>query len=232
MKHFSSSVLQTILVASLAITVSACAVGPDYQKPETPVPAEWATQPNAEKSVKGEIDQNWWKNFNDPVLNQLIEQASNNNFDLKIAEARIAQARSTVSLREADLLPKGDVKGSATREANQIAFPGGTTAAMKKPFNLFQTGFDASWEVDLFGGNRRAEEAADATLQSSEASRDDVRVSLLAEVARTYVAIRQYQAQLATATNVVATNSKTAEIQRQLFDSGQSPQLDSTQAEA
>jgi len=141
-----------------------------------------------------------------------------------------------VSSSEAALLPTGDVKGSATREANQLAFPDagatGLGPLLHKPFNIFQTGFDASWELDLFGGNRRAEESAEAQMQASEASRDDVRVSLLAEVARSYVAVRQYQAQLAIATNVVEADKKTMDIAEQLFKAGQSPQLDVTQAEA
>jgi len=146
------------------------------------------------------------------------------------------QARAGVSSSEAALLPTGDVKGTATREANQLALPGGNSnpfaPLLHKPFNVFQTGFDASWELDLFGGNRRAEESAEAQMQASEASRDDVRVSLLAEVARSYVAIRQYQAQLVIATNVVEADKKTMDIAEQLFKAGQSPQLDVTQAEA
>ncbi|MGB9153477.1 MAG: efflux transporter outer membrane subunit [Alphaproteobacteria bacterium] len=236
MNFFSFSILQTILIAGLTMTLAACEVGPDYEKPETSLPTDWVSDEVQGPSDKAGIDQQWWKNFNDPVLAQLIDKASANNFDLKIAEARIEQARAGVSSADAALLPTGDVKGAATREANQLPFPGGNSSPfaslIHKPFNIFQTGFDASWELDLFGGNRRAEESAEAQMQASEASRDDVRVSLLAEVARDYVSIRQYQAQLAIAKNVVSADTKTLDIAKQLFAVGQSPQLDVTQAEA
>lgn len=232
----SDLVLQMLLVAGFGLGLAGCEVGPDYQKPETSVPPEWASEQSQGVSDKAEIDQAWWRNFNDPVLAKLIDKAAANNFDLKIAEARIARARAGVASSDAALLPTGDVKGSATREGNRIALPGGSgnpfAALLHKPFNVFEAGFDASWEMDLFGGNRRAEESAEAQLQASEASRDDVRVSLLAEVARSYVAIRQYQARLAIAADIVAAEKKTVDIAEQLFKAGQNPQLDVTQAQA
>jgi len=134
------------------------------------------------------------------------------------------------------LLPKGDIKGTATREANQLALPdasaSGLSPLLHKPFNVYQTGFDASWELDLFGGTRRAEESAEAQMQASEASRDDVLVSLLAEVARTYVTIRQTQEQLAINESVIAADKKTRDIARQRFEAGEAPRLDVTQAES
>ena len=176
MKPASFSILQTILVAGFALTLAGCEVGPDYEKPETTMPPAWTSAADP-SDAKAQIDQQWWKNFNDPVLTKLIDKADAQNFDLKIAEARIAEARANESSAFAALLPSGDVKGTATREANQIAFPdaqaSGLGPLLHKPFNEFQTGFDASWELDLFGGNRRADEAADAQMQASEASRDD-----------------------------------------------------------
>jgi len=236
MKFSSRSFLHTILIAGVALTLAGCEVGPDYQPPETKIPADWASDETHVLSPKGETDQEWWKNFNDPILTQLIEKASANNFDLKIAEARIAQARATVSTADAALLPSGDLKGSATREANQFALADASASPfanlLHKPFNVFQTGFDASWEIDLFGGNQRAAEVASAQLQSSEASRDDVRVSLLAEVARTYVSIRSLETQTQIANTVIAADQKTLDIAQQRFNAGEAPRLDVTQAEA
>jgi NodT family efflux transporter outer membrane factor (OMF) lipoprotein len=210
--------------------LAGCEVGADYRPPETQVPQEWAA--GRDLSAKAEVDQEWWKNFNDPVLTQIIDKAAADNFDLKIAEVRIAEARAGVASAEAALLPMGDVKGSAAREANQMALPDNADAALlRKPFNIYQTGFDASWEVDLFGGNRRAEESAEARMQASEATRDDIRVSLLAEAARTYVALRGYQGQLQVAENIVAADEKTLELAGQRYDAGEAPRLDVTQAE-
>ena len=236
MKPVFSSVLQTILLAAFAVTLAGCEVGPDYEQPDTALPTAWTADENKTADTKAEVDQQWWKNFNDPVLTQLIDRAAANNLDLQLAETRITEARASVSSATAALLPTGDFKGTATREANQLAFPDanatGLGPLLHKPFNIFQTGFDASWELDLFGGNRRQEESAEAQMQASEASRDDVRVSLLAEVARNYVALREYQAQLAIATDTLNADKKELEISKQLFDVGQSPKLDMTEDEA
>jgi NodT family efflux transporter outer membrane factor (OMF) lipoprotein len=231
------SVLYTILIAGFAVTLGGCEVGPDYQAPQTALPGDWtSTSGLAAPNDKEDIDQAWWQNFHDPVLSKLIDKAASGNLDLQAAEARIAEARSRVSSAYAALLPTGEVKGTATREANQLALPPsasqGFGSALKKPFNVFQTGFDASWELDLFGGNKRAAEGAEAQLQASEADRDDARVSLLAEVARTYINIRQYQAQIAIADDSLASNQKTLDIARQRFKAGQAPGIDVTQAES
>ncbi len=211
----------------------ACTVGPDYEKPPIALPDEWISKETKTLSAKTDIDQKWWRNFNDPVLSELIDKAAANNLDLKIAEARIAQARAGVSSAQADLLPKGDIQASALREANQMAMPGGIQAdLLRKPFNIFQAGFDASWEIDLFGGNRRAEESAEAQMQATEASRDDLRISLMAEVARTYVSLRNSQAQLLVAQNVVETSWNTVDIANRRFESGQAPRMEVVQAES
>jgi NodT family efflux transporter outer membrane factor (OMF) lipoprotein len=236
MNPLSSSVLQTILIASAALTLAACEVGPDYQKPETALPVTWLADEARAADAKASVDQQWWNNFHDPVLTQLIERATTGNLDIKIAETRILEARAQVASADAALLPTGDVKSTATREANQFAFPGGAGnpfgSLLKKPFNSFQNGFDASWELDLFGGNRRAAEAASAQMESSEASRDDVMVSLMAEVARTYVDIRQYQAQLAIVEDTLASDRKALDIAQQRFHAGDAPGIDKIQAES
>ena len=223
-KHFS----KTLASASLALLLLGCEVGPDYQKPDMPMPDAWKS---GEGSAQAAIEQEWWKNFNDPVLSQLIGKALEGNYDLKIAEARIAQSRAARASAFATLLPSGNIKGSATREANQLAFPG-NIPGLTNPFDIFQAGFDASWEMDLFGGNKRAEESAADDLQASEASYADARVSLLAEVARTYIDIRRYQAQLAIANDTVDSDRKTVSLTRQRADTGNAPYVDVTQAEA
>jgi len=103
---------------------------------------------------------------------------------------------------------------------------------LHKPYNIYETGFDASWELDLFGGNHRSEESAEAEMQASEASRNDVRVSLMAEVARTYVDIRGGHAKLIVAEDIIAANKKTLAIAKQRFDVGDAPRLDVVNAEA
>lgn len=233
MKLFHPTVLEKILIAACFVSLSACEVGKDYGFPEQKLPADWQSKHG---DARAQIDQNWWKNFNDPILNQLIDQASDQNFDLKIATARIAQSRASVASASAALLPQGNLQGQATRQDNRQALPGGPSnpsyKLLKKPYNIYQTGFDASWELDLFGGNRRAEEAATASLQASEASRDDVLVSLRGDVARLYLQIRHDQEQMRILNHRIAAYQKTLVISRERAAIGQVAHLEVTQAEA
>jgi NodT family efflux transporter outer membrane factor (OMF) lipoprotein len=216
-----------ILTLTLAV-LAGCTVGPDYQKPDVPLPEKWVSTDQADPVI--ETQEAWWKNFHDPVLEQLIQKAADNNLDLKIAEARIAEARADRSSADAALLPTGDVKASGTREGNQFAIPG-NFPGLTKPFNIFTTGFDASWELDLFGGKRREIESASAALQASEATRDDALISLLAEVARTYVDIRRYQKQFAITQDTIKSNQETKNIAQQRFKAGDVAGIDVTLAD-
>ncbi|MBF0461484.1 MAG: efflux transporter outer membrane subunit [Magnetococcales bacterium] len=224
------------LLVGCLLLCAGCRVGPDYQPPATALPAQWSVQEGSTLLTKAEMDRQWWKNFNDPILTQLIDKAAQDNFDLKIAEARLAGARASVAQADATLLPSGSIRGTATREANQMALPGGNTtpfaALLHTPYNIFQSGFDASWELDLFGGHQRAKESAEAQRERVEASRDTVRVSLLAEVARTYVIIRQQQARLAIAEALITADERTLAIAQQRFAEGQAPRLEVIRAEA
>ncbi len=207
------------LCAGLGLLLSGCMlVGPDYKKPETPLPSDWRTTPSAENHA---TEQAWWRNFHDPLLEQFIEKAAAGNLDLKIAETRITQARAVRASAQATLLPSGDLMASANRQGNQIGLPGGSSSPIsqiiKQPFDIFKTGFDASWELDLFGGHRRDAEAAGADLEASMLSRNDLLISIQAEVARTYLEIRQYQMQLQLAESILAADQKTSEIMQQRF---------------
>jgi NodT family efflux transporter outer membrane factor (OMF) lipoprotein len=218
------------LLIATGFVMLGCTVGPDYEKPETTLPQGWiAPDSNLIKTDGSIIQQNWWENFHDPVLNDLIVKASMGNFDLQIAEARIANARAARASADLGLLPTGEVKGAADRIAfpNDLALPG-----LSNPLNIYQAQFDASWELDLFGGQRRQIESASASLQASEASRDDVIISLMAEIARTYSDIRQFQAQLKIAQDTLEADSTTTNIARERFEAGQAPRFDARQAEA
>lgn len=219
------------LLAGLLLT-TACSVGPDYGKPDFELPSSWFTTAEKAPAIdeKTGVEQMWWKRFKDPVLSGLIDKALAGNLDLKIAEARIAEARATRAYARADLLPTVNGKADALRQGNRIAFPG--PFDLTKPFNTFETGFDASWELDLFGGKRRALETGTAMLAAAEASRDEARVSLLAEVARTYMDIRQYQQQLAIVRETVASEQGSVNIAGERYRVGDTPKLDVMQANA
>lgn len=153
-----------LALALLAAATAGCVVGPDYHSPAADVPAQWIAAP--EQSVSAQSDPlPWWKAFNDSELDALIDRALRANLDLQGAEARLRAVRASRGIAAAARWPSVDVTGSYQRERASANAP-----ALDRPGetdNLFQGGFDARWELDLFGGTRRAVEAATADLEAA-----------------------------------------------------------------
>jgi NodT family efflux transporter outer membrane factor (OMF) lipoprotein len=180
----------------LALSLSACVVGPDYQKPDIATPKQWSS-PSATVAQAKALDK-WWQNFNDPILNQLVVDAINANLDLKQTLDRIKEARSQRVETVASGLPSFSSKNNINRRLNSSASSSSTSQAggfglSNQIINLLQLGIDAQWEVDFFGGVQRAIEVADATIESEVEHRRDVLVTLLGEVARNYIELRGNQ---------------------------------------
>jgi outer membrane protein, multidrug efflux system len=187
----------------LSLLLGGCAaVGPNYRAPTLPLPAAW----NAAASQPAEDISEWWKRLQDPTLDQLITQALAASPDLKIAQARLREARARRELAGAEGLPSVTASASAKQNRSSRNTGSGTTS------ELFHAGFDASWEPDVFGGTRRGSEAAQADLQVSTANLDNTRVSLVAEVARNYVELRGTQARLDIARANLASQSETLQL--------------------
>ena len=235
--HFLSRVTRAALAAALAGAVSGCNVGPDYARPETQTPAAFA-EVGEGGTRGGAADETllarWWTMFGDPLLDSLVERAVASNHDLRIAEARVAEARAARGVSAAALLPEVDGVGSATRSRRSATsgFGGGGTGAPGTTSNLFQLGFDATWEIDLWGRVRRSVEAADADLGAAVEGRRDVLVTLLAEVARNYVEVRAFQRRLALTNENVEVQRESLALARSRFEAGLSSELDVKQAEA
>ena len=183
--------LLKIAALSAALILAGCAsVGPDYHvaKPTAPqLQGLDAAQENA-----AQFQAAWWKQFNDPTLDALIQHAAANNLDLRIAVARLHESRALLSGAKSDRLPTIDTDVDYTRSRGQQ--PGFSNR--RRTVTTYQAGFDASWELDIFGGVRRSVEAAGADLDASEAALHDAQVSLLAEVARNYFELRGSQLRL------------------------------------
>jgi len=218
--HPSASAAATML----ALLLSGCiAVGPDYQPPEPTVPAQWqgAAASGAQDAA---VLAQWWRQFDDPVLDGLIDDALAANTDLKTAQAQLRQARAQRNLVRAGLGPTVTVSGSAARNNSSGETGGGTRS------ELYGAGFDASWEPDVFGGVRRSLEAANANLQASEESLRDTRVSLVAEVALNYVELRTAEQRLAIAEDSLAEQYETYALTRWRWQAGLVSELDAIQA--
>jgi NodT family efflux transporter outer membrane factor (OMF) lipoprotein len=204
---------------ALATLLAGChAVGPDFRRPEAAPPPAWhaaaATEPAdlASRPVPRPYDgRRWWSVFRDPVLDGLVAEALRQNLDLQAAALRIEEARAQRTAAGAQGKPSVSGSGIAGRQRSsenglvsslaggtQGGTPTGTATPPPSPYSdLFQAGFDATWELDLWGKARRGVEAADANIESAEQARGSAAISLGAELARTYLQLRGAQRQLA-----------------------------------
>ncbi|MBU6410754.1 MAG: efflux transporter outer membrane subunit [Verrucomicrobia bacterium] len=214
--------------------IAGCAVGPNYRRPAISAPARW-TEPlrggetNAAASLAA-----WWKNFHDSELNSLVDRAVRSNLDLRVADARVREARAQYGVAVGSLLPTIDASASYARTETSHRQPvlGSIPIPAGVPFdnNLYQAGFDASWEIDVFGGKRRAMESARARVQASEYGRRAAWVTLLGEVARNYIDLRGRQRALAIANENIQAQNRALAITQDRFSKGLTSDLDVQQA--
>jgi NodT family efflux transporter outer membrane factor (OMF) lipoprotein len=218
--------------------LAGCMVGPNYHRPEVHVPENWAGPTLAgEQAVQP--SQNalayWWRVFEDPMLSSLEERALESNLDLKLAGARIRQARAAKKGAQSALGPSADATASYQRSQSSglrtdgLAIEGDREGLRS---DQYQAGFDAAWEADIFGGARRGIEAADSDLSAAVEARQDVLVTLAAEVARNYVELRGLQQRIAIAGHNLKAQKHTAGLTRQRFEGGFASGLDVANAEA
>lgn len=211
-----------LAVTGLMLGLSGCLVGPDYEAPKTEMPGEFgdvrhtqaedataASQPSKTNSNPAEL-RKWWDRLNDPVLSSLVQQSIDANIDLKLAESRLRQSRAERGVVAADFWPSVNADGGYSRSK----FSGGPSGGQDQ----YQAGFDAAWEIDVFGGVRRNIEASEAEIVAAVEDARDVLVSVTAEVALNYIALRSYQRQLDIARENLKTQERSVnltEIKRQ-----------------
>lgn len=215
--------------ALLSLFITGCAVGPDYKAPTTQVPAAFQ---NAENT--GPLEQRWWLTFDDATLNDLIAQALASNYDLKIAQARILEARANNGISTLNQLPIVTSRASATssRNSENLLQPGMSTPIKQDDNDTFIAGFDATWELDIWGRVRREKEASRADLRATEDQRRDVLVTLLAEVARNYIQLRSVQQEIDIAEKNVVSQGESLKLTNSLMKGGRATALDVSRAEA
>jgi multidrug efflux pump len=216
------------LVPCLLVLLSGCmTVGPDYKAPQTQMPEAFANQAQEGLSTEA-VETVWWRGFQDNGLDRVVELALANNHDLRVAVARIREARALLSESEFDRYPTVTAQTSYTRQRlSQAVVP-----TSDRDIELYDAGFDASWELDFFGRVRRSIEARVADVGAAEASRRDVVVSLLAEVARNYFELRGTQHRLAVARQNAENQRQTLELTIALLEGGRGTELDTSRAEA
>lgn len=218
-------------VSGLLLTsaiLAACAVGPDYREPKVPAPDEFVAVENV-KFTTAAVERDFWKSFNDPLLDQLVEQALASNHDIRIAATRLREARALRGETRLDLAPT--VTGSAGHtearsSARQIAL------GASRDQNYYDAGFDASWELDFFGRVRRGIEASSAEVGAAEAGVYDSQVSITAEVARNYFELRGFQQRLTVARRNAENQSESLRLTNARLEAGRGTQLDTSRASA
>jgi NodT family efflux transporter outer membrane factor (OMF) lipoprotein len=200
--------------------LSGCMVGPDYEKPRPALPAAWSDAGKAAPSRPPQLAE-WWRRLNDPLLDELVAEAVAGNLDVAASKAKIRGARASHRQSTGALFPSAGGFASATRNrsASASSGPGDT-------YSQFQAGFDANWEIDLFGANRRAVEAARYGMDAAEEELRATLLTLIGDVAVSYVEARGYQARIALARRTAASQNESAALTRRKFEAGASAAVD------
>lgn len=229
-----------LLIGAMMASIAGCKVGPDFAPPVVNIPEVWNQElpENAELAPQNElIDTSWWTVFQDPTLDRLVYEAANSNLDLRQTGSRIMEARFARGVIAGGLFPAVESRTAYTR--NQISTNGNpfgfTSGSLPNfpgfaPFDLFSTGFDASWELDLFGQVRRSVEAADAEVGVAVEDHRAMAVSLFAEVASNYVDLRTIQEQIKIAADNARVQEETEKLTKDRFNAGNTTILEVSQA--
>jgi NodT family efflux transporter outer membrane factor (OMF) lipoprotein len=241
----------------LAPILAGCTLGPDFQTPDLKTPSAWRdAQSTGSVPVAGPVATTWWEQFGDATLTRLVQRVADSNLDLREAEARLAESRAELRVAGAAALPKADGNTSYTRErasskgvvslfssdtsptatqsnglgGRQSGIPAGLAGGLP-PFDLWQYGFDASWEVDLWGRVRRSVENASATTDASEAALHDTMLVSIAEVANDYLQLRGVQERLRITHENLSTARQSVSLTQERVRGGLATEVDLAEAE-
>lgn len=215
-----------VVLTAAAALMSGCVVGPNYTPPKQEMPPRYAEAgPGAAQVAQ------WWQNFQDPQLDSLVQRSVKSNLDLRAAAARLAQARAQYGVTTAGNFPQVNTTGQyQRRRASSLGIAGASGAET----DLWFGGFDASWELDVFGGLRRSIEAATYDIQAAQEDQRNVLVTVTAEVAQNYIEYRGFQRQIAIAAENIASQRETLGVTRKKFEAGlkDATELDVARAQA
>jgi len=218
-----------LAVTLLTIILSGCMVGPDYRRPVVETPQNWRI---VEKDAKELANTSWWEQMGDPVLNELITSALKENYDLKIAAARIEEFAGRYGFTRADLFPQVGVGAGYDRQRVSESGANRLPAGFSPTYDTFQTTLNAGWELDIWGRIRRSTEAARADLIASEEGRRAVILSLVSSVAAAYVNLRDLDRQLEISRDTAKTRGESYSIFKLRFEGGIISELELAQVKS
>lgn len=224
---------RTLAVASVLLAAG-CSVGPNYKRPQVPVPGQWTVEAVRGTSAKPVEKDAWWTSFQDAQLNSLVERAAGQNLDLKVALERVREARAARGISKSGFFPSVDAGVSGSRNRQRVIAAGtpGSVKIAPVEFNNFQGDLAASWELDVFGGIRRGVQAASADVAAAEENRRDVLVILQGDVGRVYAQLRGFQRRLEIANKNIKTQQDTLDLTRARAKAGLATDLDVSRASA
>ncbi|OQV40978.1 RND transporter [Pantoea vagans] len=227
--------LRTLSLMVSSGLLAGCAVGPDYHRPDVPLPDRYQSAMQQRSATRPADFAVWWEGFNDPLLSRLVSDALARNLDIAQASARMAQARAGLGAATAALLPSGNVSGQASRAYQSVETPLGQVLSSTPDYNrygnAYETNLNAGWEIDLFGGLRRGRQSALADYQVSEAGVAATRLAVAAQTADIYITLRGLQARLAIAEAQVRTRQELLEKVQLLHSKGVAPEYQVRQSE-
>ncbi len=249
-RRSASASRRSISLGALAATTCAlasCAVGPNFVRPKADVPPQWsgtalARAPSRAGTVSSAEPQalEWWTSFHDPTLTSLVERSGAANLDVREAVLRIEEARAQRAVAAASLWPTLSANAGYTRQRISVTTPNGllfdigpqferllpSGVSITNPYNQYQLGLSASWELDLFGAVRRSVEAASADLQAQVESARGVLLSLASDVADAYIDLRGAQLKRSVVEQSLATDRDVLELTQQRWNAGLTTDLD------
>jgi len=235
------------LVASMIVVSSGCAylegwrengwkVGPNYCKPEAPVSEEWIdfNDPRVISTQESADESEWWKTFDDPVMHDLVLTAYRQNLPLRVAGQRVVEAQARRAIAAGLLLPQFQEAFAGLQHTQRSLADNslGLPSSANHTFDLWSTGFNVGWELDVWGKFRRNLESADASLDASVENYDDILVSLIAETAAAYIEVRTFEQRLRYARENVKSQQGSLELAETRFRLGGASELDVTQAKS
>ena len=212
--------------------LSACTVGPDYERPDLELP-ESALDATLLGDAQEDAMAYWWTRYRDPVLNELIDKALDDNLDIALQASRLREARAQLGLAEADLFPTIEGQAQAAREKASLATSGGggssasgssggsgSASAGGRRYDYYSVAATLSYELDVFGGLRRASESARAQLLSSAYTKDSIRLGVVSDVATNYMSLRALERQIRVTRETIQTRERGLELDQQRYDLG------------
>ena len=225
-----ATVALLLVGTTTTLFLNGCAVGPNYKASETKLSAAFANGGQTNLAT-GQTEMAWWRGFHDAMLDRLVAESLGTNQDLRIASARVAEARALRKVTTLDTFPTVHADGGYTKGVSSADYMRGQSREARQ-FELFDSGFDATWELDFFGRVRRSVEASTAEVAATEAARRDVLVTLISEVARNYFELRGAQHQLDVSCRNAANQREVLDVTAARLRAGRATELDAARARA